>query len=226
MPRSRYSAVFDIGSYSGSPCHRIKAYYAHLLADSGAALNHNFDAIEISGQRQNLPANFALVRTPGSELDSGSSLRNFRKTVAVTGSLELMSQPTRNFAVLLADGRHHGCHVAANTRQVVGDKTFDAFGRSHADDAMSVAGDGLKESGPLDRLTQVLRAAGGKAPGHRFLPGIRRQSQDRNGAQPGSSLPLANGARGFEAVHHGHLQVHEDKIGPTGIHFLDCDLAI
>jgi len=36
----------------------------------------------------------------------------------------------------------------------------------------------------------------------------------------------ANYTSRFKSVHHWHLHVHEHKVGITGHHFPDCDLAI
>jgi hypothetical protein len=42
----------------------------------------------------------------------------------------------------------------------------------------------------------------------------------------GVCLPSANGASGFQSVHHRHSQIHQDEIGVVSDYFINGDLAI
>jgi hypothetical protein len=90
----------------------------------------------------------------------------------------------------------------------------------------NVAENSVKKIRLLNRLNQVFIATGFQTFRNVIGRAVSGPREYWYGRCVGERLPLANGASGFQSVHHRHLQIHKDKIRVIGEYLLNGDLAI
>src|SRR6185369_3738178 len=111
-------------------------------------------------------------------------------------SLELMTQPARNLAILRIDACQNFAHVPPYVHQVVGNQPFNILGWRNANLAADVPGNRLQQGRLLDRLGKVLRTPGRKAAAASLSLYVRGKREYRHRMCMSFCLPLADGASG------------------------------
>ena len=78
----------------------------------------------------------------------------------------------------------------------------------------------------LERLAQMRIASGFNRLAYGLVEGRRGQRDNRRAARAVLLLPLPDAPHGRKAIHHRHLDVHQDQVVAAAQEFIDRDLAV